>query len=148
MNRQNILLVAATTATACELALPALMVQGGRQRPGPSPAPRPQTACPRVAAGIQQSFAPDRRRTAPAVVNVYSSVTVSRSNCPYANDPFSAASSAATQSADRGRSTTRSARASSSAPTASSSPTTTWSKRGRGDSASCSPTAANSRPRW
>jgi Do/DeqQ family serine protease len=43
---------------------------------------------PRSQADLTQSFAPVVRQTAPAVVNVYSSVVVQRSNCPYANDPF------------------------------------------------------------
>jgi Do/DeqQ family serine protease len=38
---------------------------------------------PESRAGVTQSFAPVVQRTAPAVVNVYSSVTVHRSNCPY-----------------------------------------------------------------
>jgi Do/DeqQ family serine protease len=94
MNRQNILLVAATaiaTATAM-LGVPALG-QLAQQHPAvaPAPAPEPQAPdriVPASQASIQQSFAPIVRRTAPAVVNVYSSVTVRRSNCPYANDPF------------------------------------------------------------
>ncbi|MFT3725139.1 MAG: Do family serine endopeptidase [Hyphomonadaceae bacterium] len=99
MNRQNILLVASTgivTALAM-MALPALgqLAQPGAAPlaavSGPSPDPIPQVdnrVVPESQAGMQQSFAPIVRRTAPAVVNVYSSVTVKRSNCPYANDPL------------------------------------------------------------
>jgi Do/DeqQ family serine protease len=45
---------------------------------------------PESQAGMQQSFAPIVKRTAPAVVNVFSSVNVTRTNCPY-SDPFWAA---------------------------------------------------------
>ena len=96
MNRQNILLVAAAsicTAIAM-MALPAVgqLVQGDRGAPasGPVAEPDPQLlerAVPASQASIQQSFAPIVRRTAPAVVNVYSSVNLRRSTCPY-NDPF------------------------------------------------------------
>jgi Do/DeqQ family serine protease len=95
MNRQNILLVAsASMATALAmLAVPAIG-QVGQSVPAnafvePSPAPQAeQRVAPASQAAVQQSFAPIVRRTAPAVVNVYSSVTIRRSNCPYANDPF------------------------------------------------------------
>ena len=95
MSRQNILLVAsASLATAVAmLAVPAIG-QVGQSVPANAfvePAPSPQAdqrAVPASQTSIQQSFAPVVRRTAPAVVNVYSSVTVRRSNCPYANDPF------------------------------------------------------------
>jgi Do/DeqQ family serine protease len=100
MNRQNIILVAsASVATALAmLAAPALGQLGsqtGQAQPapavsGPAPEPAPQQdtrVVPDSHASMQQSFAPVVRRTAPAVVNVYSSVTVRRSNCPYANDP-------------------------------------------------------------
>jgi Do/DeqQ family serine protease len=97
MNRQNIFLVAAasiSTAVAM-MALPAAgqLVQGAPGQPasGPVAQPDPQLidrAVPASQASIQQSFAPIVRRTAPAVVNVYSSVNITRSNCPYANDPF------------------------------------------------------------
>ncbi len=99
MNRQNILLVAsASIATVLAmLAAPALgqlVTPGGQPAPtaavsGPSPDPAPQETrvVPESQTAMQQSFAPVVRRTAPAVVNVYSSVTVRRSNCPYANDP-------------------------------------------------------------
>jgi Do/DeqQ family serine protease len=95
MNRQNIILVAsAAVATALAmLAVPAvgqLVSQG--QPPAvttlqSNPEPAPQEIVPQTAAGLQQSFAPIVRRTAPAVVNVYSSVNITRSNCPY-SDPF------------------------------------------------------------
>jgi Do/DeqQ family serine protease len=99
MNRQNILLVAsASIATALAmLAVPAVgqLVQGNpapavSPAPAPEPGPAPQVdrVVPASQTSIQQSFAPIVRRTAPAVVNVYSSVTVRRSACPYANDPF------------------------------------------------------------
>lgn len=96
MNRQNILLVAvASISTALAMmALPAVgqLVQGEPAAPaGPVANPEPQLidrAVPASQASIQQSFAPVVRRTAPAVVNVYSSVNIRRSNCPYANDPF------------------------------------------------------------
>lgn len=95
MNRQNVILVAsAAIATALAmLAVPAIG-QLSNQAPapavsGPSPDPAPQDRIvPESSAGLQQSFAPVVKRTAPAVVNVYSSVNVQRSNCPYANDPF------------------------------------------------------------
>ncbi len=98
MNRQNILLVASSgivTALAM-LAAPAigqLALPGTAPAPalvaGPAPDPAPQVdrVIPESQATMQQSFAPVVRRTAPAVVNVFSSVTVKRSNCPYANDP-------------------------------------------------------------
>ncbi|HEY7800770.1 MAG TPA: Do family serine endopeptidase [Hyphomonadaceae bacterium] len=102
MNRQNILLVAAASITTAfaMMAVPAVG-QLGQQTPGApvsgpvaEPEPHPQLierAVPASQASIQQSFAPVVRRTAPAVVNVYSSVNITRSNCPYANDPFWAA---------------------------------------------------------
>ena len=65
------------------------MTPGGQPAPveavsGPSPDPAPQETrvVPESQMAMQQSFAPVVRRTAPAVVNVYSSVTVRRSNCP------------------------------------------------------------------
>jgi serine protease Do len=107
MNGKNILLVAAATISTAlvMLAVPAVgqLVQGAPAAPvtapvsapasGPSPVaePEPQLvdrAVPTSQSSIQQSFAPIVRRTAPAVVNVYSSVNITRSNCPYANDPF------------------------------------------------------------
>ena len=95
MNRQNIILVAsAAIATALAmLAVPAIG-QLANQAPapvvsGPAPDPVPQDrTVPDSAIGLQQSFAPIVKRSAPAVVNVYSSVNITRSNCPYANDPF------------------------------------------------------------
>jgi len=95
MNRQNIILVAsAAVATALAmLAVPAIG-QLASQAPtaavsGPSPDPVPQDrVVPEGAAALQQSFAPIVKRTAPAVVNVYSSVNVTKSNCPYASDPM------------------------------------------------------------
>jgi serine protease Do len=100
MNRQNFLLVAAASITTA-LAMMALPAVGqlGTSSPatpvsGPIAEPDPQLldrAVPASQAAIQQSFAPVVRRTAPAVVNVYSSVNITRSNCPYANDPFWAA---------------------------------------------------------
>jgi Do/DeqQ family serine protease len=98
MNRQSILLVA-STGVVTALAMMALPALGQLAQPGSSPAiavsgpldPAPQIdnrVVPESQAGMQQSFAPIVRRTAPAVVNVYSSVTVKRSNCPYANDPL------------------------------------------------------------
>jgi serine protease Do len=96
MNRQNIILVAAaglTTALAM-LAVPALgQLVGQAGAPAPLATPQPDQppsdrVVPESAAGMQQSFAPIVRRTAPAVVNVYSSVNVARSNCPYASDPL------------------------------------------------------------
>ncbi len=96
MNRQNILLVAsASLATALAmLAVPAIGQVVGQTVPAdafvqPAPAPQvDQRTVPASQTSIQQSFAPVVRRTAPAVVNVYSSVTVRRSTCPYSNDPF------------------------------------------------------------
>lgn len=95
MNRQNILLVLATSAaTAAAMLGVSALGQLAQEQP---PAVEVQVAqldqtAPRIVptsqAAIQQSFAPIVQRTAPAVVNVYSSVTVRRSNCPYANDPF------------------------------------------------------------
>jgi Do/DeqQ family serine protease len=98
MNRQNIILVA-SAAVATALAMLAVPAVGQLVTPGPSPTPPeastgpvagPQelSVIPESLASMQQSFAPIVRRTAPAVVNVYSSVNVTRSNCPYANDPF------------------------------------------------------------
>jgi len=98
MNRQNIILVASASAATvlAMLAAPALgqlVTPSGQPAPveavsGPSPDPAPQErVVPESQVAMQQSFAPVVRRTAPAVVNVYSSVTVRRSNCPYANDP-------------------------------------------------------------
>ena len=97
MNRQNVILVAsAAIATALAmLAVPALGQLAGQANtpasvsadPVPDPAPQDQVV-PDSMAGLQQSFAPIVKRTAPAVVNVYSSVNIQRSNCPYANDPM------------------------------------------------------------
>ncbi|OYX46440.1 MAG: serine protease [Alphaproteobacteria bacterium 32-64-14] len=95
MNRQNIILVAsAAIATALAmLAVPAIG-QLANQASAPAisgPAPDPvlqDRIVPDSAVGLQQSFAPIVKRSAPAVVNVYSSVNITRSNCPYANDPF------------------------------------------------------------
>ncbi|MEQ1609794.1 MAG: Do family serine endopeptidase [Hyphomonadaceae bacterium] len=97
MIRQNVLLVASASiaTTLAMLAAPALgqlVAPGGQPvaaiaRPSPDPAPPDLRVVPESQGAIQQSFAPVVRRTAPAVVNVYSSVTVQRSNCPYANDP-------------------------------------------------------------
>jgi Do/DeqQ family serine protease len=99
MNRQNIILVA-SAAVATALAMLAVPAVGQlvTQQPAPSmveananPATGPQEltrAVPESQASLQQSFAPIVRRTAPAVVNVYSSVNVTRTNCPYANDPI------------------------------------------------------------
>ncbi len=94
MNRQNIILVAsAAIATALAmLAVPAIGQHPHQAPPavsGPAPDPAPQDrVVPDSSGAMQQSFAPVVKRTAPAVVNVYSSVNVQRSNCPYANDPF------------------------------------------------------------
>jgi Do/DeqQ family serine protease len=96
MNRQNILLVAsASLATMLAmLAVPAVgqLVQSNpasavlpAPAPQPGPAPQADRVVPASQTAIQQSFAPIVRRTAPAVVNVYSSVTLR--GCPYANDP-------------------------------------------------------------
>jgi len=95
MNRQNIILVAsAAIATALAmLAVPAIG-QLANQAPtpavsGPSPDPAPQDrVVPESAMAVQQSYAPVVKRTSPAVVNVYSSVNITRSNCPYASDPM------------------------------------------------------------
>jgi Do/DeqQ family serine protease len=98
MNRQNIILAAsAGIATALAmLAVPAvgqLVSQGAPPTaitalPSPDVAPVDARVIPETQLGLQQSFAPIVKRTAPAVVNVYSSVNVTRSNCPYAQDPF------------------------------------------------------------
>ncbi len=93
MNRQNILLVAAASLSTAlvMLGLPALGQLVQPHAAAVEPAPAPQEAdriVPASQAAMLQSFAPVVRRTAPAVVNVYSSVTVRRSSCPYANDPF------------------------------------------------------------
>lgn len=53
----------------------------------PSSGAQVERVAPESREQMQQSFAPVVRRTAPAVVNVFSSVTVRRSNCPYAGDP-------------------------------------------------------------
>jgi len=98
MNRQNIILAAsAGIATALAmLAVPAVgqLVSQGSQPATLAAAPSSEIATvdtrvvPESQLGLQQSYAPIVRKTAPAVVNVYSSVNVTRSNCPYANDPF------------------------------------------------------------
>ena len=98
MNRQNIILAAsAGIATALAmLAVPALgqLVSQGSQpvavsaTPSSEIAPVDSRVIPESQIGLQQSFSPVVRKTAPAVVNVFSSVNVTRSNCPYANDPF------------------------------------------------------------
>ena len=98
MNRQNIILAAsAGIATALAmLAVPAVgqLVSQGSQPAALAAAPSSEIApvdarvVPESQLGLQQSYAPIVRKTAPAVVNVYSSVNVTRSNCPYANDPF------------------------------------------------------------
>ncbi len=95
MNRQNILLVAsASLATALAmLAVPAVGQLGQSAPPAavePVPAPQLQTerVVPASQTAIQQSFAPIVRRTAPAVVNVFSSVNITRSNCRWANTPW------------------------------------------------------------
>lgn len=98
MNRQNIILAAsAGIATALAmLAVPAVgqLVSQGSQpiaataAPSPDIAPVDSRVVPETQIGLQQSFSPVVRKTAPAVVNVYSSVNVTRSNCPYAQDPF------------------------------------------------------------
>ena len=98
MNRQNIILAAsAGIATALAmLAVPAVgqLVSQGSQpaalvaAPSSEIAPVDTRIVPESQLGLQQSYAPIVRKTAPAVVNVYSSVNVTRSNCPYANDPF------------------------------------------------------------
>src|SRR5690606_31164485 len=101
MDRQNILLVASASLATVLAMLPGRPLGQlanqlvGQPRPtaaisGPAPEPAPQQetrVVPESQVSMQQSFAPVVRRTAPAVVNVYSSVTVRRSNCPYANDP-------------------------------------------------------------
>jgi Do/DeqQ family serine protease len=107
MNRQNVLLVAAASLVTAltMIAVPAVgqLVQPAepipQEAPAPlapapvqlaqvGPAPVVERVVPKSQAEITQSFAPIVRNTAPAVVNVYSSVEVQRSNCPYANDPF------------------------------------------------------------
>ncbi|MDZ4760681.1 MAG: Do family serine endopeptidase [Alphaproteobacteria bacterium] len=100
MNRQNILLVAAASAVTAltMLAVPAMGQLVQEESPAETAAPaqfaqaQPSPAIERVVpasqASMAQSFSPVVRTTAPAVVNVYSSVEVQRSNCPYANDPF------------------------------------------------------------
>ncbi|MFZ4687532.1 MAG: trypsin-like peptidase domain-containing protein, partial [Hyphomonadaceae bacterium] len=99
MNRQNIILAASTgLATALAmLALPALgqLVNQGAPPSAvaplqASPEPAPQEIVPQTQAGLQQSFAPVVRRTAPAVVNVYASVNVTRSSCQWAGTPWEA----------------------------------------------------------
>lgn len=86
MNRQNILLVvSASIATALAMmALPAVGQLVSTQAQ-PEPSPQVERYAPTSQAGLQQSFAPIVQRTAPAVVNVYSSVTVRRGGCPYAD---------------------------------------------------------------
>ena len=98
MNRQNIILAAsAGIATALAmLAVPALgqlVSQGGQPATiaattSQDIAPVDSRVLPVSQGAMQQSFSPVVRKTAPAVVNVFSSVNVTRSNCPYANDPF------------------------------------------------------------
>ncbi len=99
MNRQNIILVAsAAMATALAmLAVPAVGQLVSQQPPGSAqaplrsnPEPAPQEIVPQSQEGLQQSFAPVVRRTAPAVVNVYSSVNVTRSNCRWAGSAWEA----------------------------------------------------------
>ncbi|MDP3736055.1 MAG: Do family serine endopeptidase [Hyphomonadaceae bacterium] len=94
MNRQNILLVvSASLVTALVmLGVPALGQLVQNEKPvvtsaQPEPSPQVERYAPTSQVSMQESFAPIVQRTAPAVVNVYSSVTVTRSNCPYANDP-------------------------------------------------------------
>jgi serine protease Do len=96
MNRQNVLLALAASVTTglVMLAVPALGQLAAPPTTAPVFPPAPPAAesivreVPRSQADLTQSFAPVVRQTAPAVVNVYSSVVVQRSNCPYANDPF------------------------------------------------------------
>jgi serine protease Do len=96
MNRQNILLVAsASLVTALAmLAVPAMgqLAQAPKPAiaadPDPAPPSSGDRAAPESQGAMMQSFAPIVRRTAPAVVNVFSSVHIQRSNCPYANDPI------------------------------------------------------------
>jgi Do/DeqQ family serine protease len=93
MTRQNILLAATASVLTvlAMLAVPAVgeLIQDAGQpatvRADPEPAPQVDRVVPASQAVIQQSFSPVVRRTAPAVVNVYSMVTVP--GCPYANDP-------------------------------------------------------------
>ena len=101
MNRQNIILAAsAGLATALAmLAVPALGQLVSQVAPPAAvaplqanPEPAPQEIVPLTQAGLQQSFAPVVRRTAPAVVNVYSSVSVTRflaaTDCVMASESF------------------------------------------------------------
>jgi Do/DeqQ family serine protease len=99
MNRQNIILAAsAGLATALAmLAVPALGQLVNQVAPPEavaplqaSPEPAPQEIVPLTQSGLQQSFAPVVRRTAPAVVNVYSSVNVTRPSCQWAGTPWEA----------------------------------------------------------
>lgn len=91
MNRQNVLLVfAASISTA--VAMLGFSALGQRLDDGRpvqlAQAPAVERVVPQSQAAMMESFAPLVQRTAPAVVNVYSSVMVRRSNCPYANDPL------------------------------------------------------------
>jgi Do/DeqQ family serine protease len=100
MKRENIILVFAASITTAAAIMGASALG---QLAGPQSAANPveiaqleqalsQAPADRAVPGsrteMQQSFAPVVRRTAPAVVNVYSSVLVRRAGCPYANDPF------------------------------------------------------------
>lgn len=91
MNRQNILLVAAASAaTALAMlgasALGQLAQGNGGQVQLAQLDPQAERAVPVSRVEVQQSFAPIVKRTAPAVVNVFSSAM--RQTCPYANDPI------------------------------------------------------------
>jgi Do/DeqQ family serine protease len=95
MSRQNVFLALAASVTTglVMLSVPALGQRTQAPAPVASPPPAPPArvetrVVPESKADLTQSFAPVVRQTAPAVVNVYSSVVVERSNCPYANDPF------------------------------------------------------------
>ncbi len=93
MNRQNILLVMAASATTAlaMLAVPALG-QAFNQKPEQAPFqtaqltnPQPERVTPASRLDIQQSFAPVVQKTAPAVVNVFTAKQIAV--CPY-SDPF------------------------------------------------------------
>lgn len=92
MNRQNIILAIATSVTtaAAIMGFSALgqRLDDGRDVQVAQVDAATTRIVPETRTGIQESFAPVVQRTAPAVVNVYSSMTVRRSNCPYANDPM------------------------------------------------------------
>jgi len=75
------------STAAAMIAVPAIGQLAPVTSPATSGASLEARQPPASRAEILQSFAPVVRETAPAVVNVYSSVLVRRSNCPY-TDPF------------------------------------------------------------